>query len=195
MDVYSQALKIIQNMVEDAKQIALPEPMVMALATVDEAGQPSVRTVYLQAVVDSGLIFFTNRYSRKAIQLAGNPRAAVCLYCQPLAQQIQVEGSARLLTADEAATYWAMRGRDSQLAAWASAQSEPPEAREQLERRVSQYRQRFDFHRQVPIPSHWCGYCLEPQRIEFWKKSWRRPQQRLCYQNTPDGWSVIRLNP
>lgn len=195
MDVYRQALKIIQNMVEDAKRMALSEPMAMTLATVDEAGQPSARTVYLQAVVDEGLIFFTNRYSRKAIQLAANPRAAVCLYSEPLARQIQVEGSARPLAADEAAAYWALRERDSQLAAWASAQSEPPEARDHLQRRVSQYRQRFDFHREVPIPSHWCGFCLEPQRIEFWKKDWRHPQQRLCYQNTPQGWSVIRLNP
>ncbi|EAR20367.1 pyridoxine/pyridoxamine 5'-phosphate oxidase [Nitrococcus mobilis] len=195
MDLYKQALKAIRDMVEEARQMALPDPMVMSLATVDAAGQPSVRTVYLQAVVDSGLVFFTSCHSRKAIQLAANPRAAVCLYSQPLARQIQVEGTAWLLGDEEAAIYWAMRGRDNQLAAWASGQIESLESREQFEQRLAEYRQRFDFQREVPKPHHWCGYCLAPERIELWKKSWRYPQQRVCYQKTADGWSVTHVNP
>ncbi|MCO6440780.1 MAG: pyridoxal 5'-phosphate synthase [Nitrococcus mobilis] len=195
MDPYKQALQAIRDMVEEAKQIAPSDLMVMSLATVDAVGQPSVRTVYLQAVVDSGLVFFTSCHSRKAIQLAANPRAAVCLYCQPLARQIQVEGTAWLLGEEEADMYWATRGRDSQLAAWASSQAESLESREDFEHRLAEYRQRFDFRRQVPKPRHWCGYCLTPERIELWKKSWRYPQQRVCYQKAPNGWSVTHVNP
>ncbi len=195
MDLYKQALQAIRDTLEEAKQIALPDPMVMSLATVDAVGQPSVRTVYLQAVVDNGLVFFTSCQSRKAIQLAANPRAAVCIYCQPLARQIQVEGTAWLLGEEEAGMYWAMRSRDSQVAAWASGQAELSESQEHFEHQLAEYRQRFDFHRQVPKPQHWCGYCLTPERIELWKKSWRHPQQRLSYQKTSNGWSVTRVNP
>lgn len=196
MDLYRQALRAIQDIVEEAKHIALPEPTAMSLATVDEAGQPSVRTIYLHAVVDSGLIFFTNRNSRKARQLAANPRAAACLYWQPLARQIQIEGIARLLDDAAADAYWAERGRDSQLVAWTSSdQREPKASQEQFDHRLSEYRQQFDFQRQVPRPRQWSGYCLTPERIEIWKTSWRYPKQRVCYQKISDRWSVTHLNP
>lgn len=195
MNLYRQALKTIQEVVDEARQDTLSESTVMSLATADETGQPSVRTVYLHAVVDSGLIFFTNRNSRKAHQLAANPRAAACFYWQPLGRQIQVEGIVQRLNDGEADAYWDQRGRDSQLVAWASGQREPGESREQFQRRLSEYRQQFDFQRQVPRPRHWSGYCLIPERIEIWKASWRYPKQRVCYQKTLDGWSVTHLNP
>lgn len=195
MDLYRQAIKSIHDLVEEAQKSDHPEPMVMALATVDQAGQPTVRIVYVHAVIDSGLVFFTNRNSRKAHQLEANPRAAACLYWQLPARQIQVEGFARPVDDEHADLYWAKRGRDSQLVAWASHQDDLVETQEQFNERLAEGRQRFDFQRQVPRPRHWSGYCLEPERIEFWKASWRYPQQRVCYQKTPDGWTLTQLTP
>ena len=64
-----------------------------ALATADATGAPSVRMVLLKGVDTSGFVFFTNYGSRKARDLAVNPRAALCFYWPTLGVQVRVEGA------------------------------------------------------------------------------------------------------
>lgn len=194
-DLYGQALKEFQYLLKEANKTVPPKPMIMALATADAAGRPSVRTVVLEAVDERGVVFFTHLHSRKGRHLASNPRAAVCFFWPSLKQQVEVEGTVERVTEEEADAYWARRDRDSQLAAWASHQSEPLASRETLTRRLLEYRKRFDFERQVPRPPYWSGFRIVPERIEFWKAGWRHLHERVCYQRSETGWSVTLLNP
>lgn len=194
MDLYQQALNRFQEVLREAKKVNLPEPKAMILATVDERGQPSVRTVFLEAVDERGFVFFTDHRSRKARQLASNPRAALCCYWQPLRQQVQVEGVAELVPEEEADAYWVTRNRDGQFAAWASQQSAPLDSLEALKHRLNECRERFSFE-QVPRPPHWSGFRIVPERIEFWRYGWHQLHERVCYQQSKDGWTVLLLNP
>ncbi len=183
------------ELLAQARDLEGAEAAVMSLATVGADGWPTVREIYLQAVDDAGLLFFTHDCSRKARQLAENPRAAACFYWPASGQQVQVEGVTEPVddaTADEA---WAGRSRESQLAAWASRQSRPLESDEALTARVADYRKRFDFQRQIPRPPHWCGYRLVPERMEFWSSGWRNLNVRVCYERDTCGWVVQRLEP
>jgi pyridoxamine 5'-phosphate oxidase len=166
----------------------------MAIATVDASGAPSVRMVLLKDADERGFVFYTNTESRKAVQLALNPRAALVLNWPVLQRQVRVEGEVARVSDEEADAYFATRARGSQIGAWASDQSRPIESRLALERRVAQYTLKFGVGR-VPRPPHWTGYRVVPRLIEFWSQGNFRLHERIEYTRTATGWSMRRLFP
>lgn len=193
-EVYAEAIDRFRHLYDEAQKTGLREPAAMTLATSDEKGRPSVRTMVVRKFDDRGFVFFTNRRSRKGQHLDRNPHAALCFFCQPLWEQVTIEGRVEVVTDEEADNWWASRPRDNQFAAWASDQSAQLESRQLLERRLEKCHEQFVDGR-VPRPPHWLGYRLVPDRVEFWKTGWRRLHERECYQRRDGGWEKILLNP
>jgi pyridoxamine 5'-phosphate oxidase len=177
-----------------AAEQADAQPQAMALASVDAAGQPSARMVLLRGVVEGAFCFFSHYAGRKARELAANPRAALLFYWQPLGRQVRIEGSVAALPAAHSDAYFAGRDRESQLGAWASAQSEPIASREALLAELERARERFA-GAPVPRPAHWGGYGLLPQAFEFWQNRPNRLHDRFRYQRAGQAWRVERLAP
>ena len=94
----------------------------------------------------------------------------------------------------EADAYFATRPRDSQIAAWASHQSEKMTERFDLERRFAHFSLKFD-GAPVPRPPHWSGYRVLPRQIEFWLDRPFRLHERIIFEKSGDGWTVGRLYP
>ena len=170
------------------------DPNAMALATVDAAGQPSVRMVLLKGHGPDGFVFYTNREGRKAADLAAVPKAALLFHWKSLRRQIRIEGPVTLATDAESDAYFASRGRDSQLGAWASDQSRPLADRETFEARFAAMTQRFEGG-DVPRPPHWGGYRVTPQVIEFWQDRAHRLHERRVFTRSDDDWSEGLLFP
>jgi len=167
----------------------------MALATADARGYPSVRMVLLKGYGPDGFVFYTNRESRKAGEIAANPHAALLFHWKSLRRQIRIEGSLSFATDAESDAYFASRSRDSQLGAWASDQSRPLADRATFETRFEEMQARFE-GKDVPRPPHWGGYRLTPNRIEFWQDRAHRLHERRVFHHTPDrGWTEGLLYP
>ncbi len=167
----------------------------MALATVDTEGQPSLRMVLLKDHGPDGFVFYTNVESHKGRALAANPKAALLFHWKSLRRQIRIEGAVTPVSNAQADAYFASRPRDAQLGAWASDQSRPMPSRAHLLARIAEYGARYALG-DVPRPPDWSGYCVAPQRIEFWADKPFRLHERRLFTLTPDGdWDCQRLYP
>lgn len=179
----------------DARARDLVEPTAMTLATATADGCPSARTALLKSFDARGFVFFTNYGSRKARELAENPRATLLFWWGKLHRQVRIEGAVEKVSAGESDEYFASRPRGAQIGARASAQSEIIADRAALERRVEEVGAEFE-GRDVPRPSYWGGYRLRTDVIEFWQGREDRLHDRLRYTRQSDRtWRIERLAP
>ena len=170
------------------------EPEAMAVATTGEDRRPSVRMVLLKAHGPEGFTFYTHEQSAKGQDLVQNPQAALLFHWKSLCRQIRIEGSVERVSAAEADAYFASRGRDSQLGAWASDQSHPLDSRETFEQRFAEAKRRFE-GQEVPRPAGWGGYRVVADRIEFWTAREHRLHERRLFTRDGNGWSEGLLFP
>lgn len=176
-----------------AADVLEPNAMILATATLD--GTPSARAVLLKALDDRGFTFFTNYDSRKADEMAANPRVALVFPWHPLERQVRIEGTVEQVTPAESDEYFANRPLGSRLGAWASSQSAVIPDRAFLERQHAELTLKYP-DGNVPRPPHWGGYRVLPTVIEFWQGRQSRLHDRIRFTRQPDGrWLRERLAP
>jgi pyridoxamine 5'-phosphate oxidase len=177
----------------EAEAAGVPQPEAMALATATPDGRPSLRFVLYRGRSGAGLRFFTNYQSRKAGELAANPRVAATFYWERQARQVRLEGRVEVLEAAQSDLYFAQRPRGSQLGAWASPQSQAVPYAE-LQRRYADVEREYE-GRPVPRPPHWGGYLIVPDRVEFWEGLDHRLHRRTLHTAGAAGWTATELAP
>jgi pyridoxamine 5'-phosphate oxidase len=193
-DVERDPLAQFQRWYRDAEAAGIRMPQAMALATASDDGAPSARMVLLKGIEDGQFVFYTGYVSRKAGELAANPRGALLFYWDPLGRQVRVEGPVRRVSAEESDAYFATRPRGAQLAAAASKQSAVLSDRDELDARVAELEQRYAGG-EVPRPEHWGGYRLAPEVYELWQHREDRAHDRLRYRREAGDWILERLSP
>jgi pyridoxamine 5'-phosphate oxidase len=179
---------------EQASAVKVHEPNAMTLATVDESGAPYQRTVLLKSCNAEGFVFFSNYESRKARQMALNPRVSLLFPWITLERQVIVHGSAEKISEAESRKYFHSRPRESQIGAWVSNQSEVIPSREFLMQKLAEIEEKFA-EGEIPLPPFWGGYRVRPETIEFWQGGPARLHDRFFYQRENYGWKMDRLSP
>ncbi|MFM9851614.1 MAG: pyridoxamine 5'-phosphate oxidase [Sphingomonadaceae bacterium] len=171
------------------------DPNAMTVATCGANGQPSARMVLLKGHSTDGFVFYTNQQSHKAGQIADRPQVALLFHWKSLRRQIRIEGAVSPVGDAVADAYFATRGRDSQLGAWASEQSRPLDSRATFEARFADFAARFE-GQPVPRPPHWSGYCVRPDRFEFWQDREHRLHERRVFTRADgNAWDEGMLYP
>jgi pyridoxamine 5'-phosphate oxidase len=179
---------------DDAVEAGVAEPNAMTVSSNDAEGQPDARVVLAREVNDEGFVFYTNYESAKGIQLAGAPFASAVFAWLDLHRQVRVRGEIEVVSSEESDAYFASRPRESQIGAWASAQSQVITGREELEAAVVGMTQRFSGG-DVPRPPHWGGLRIVPSTVEFWQGRPSRLHDRFRYAWAGTQWSISRLAP
>ena len=181
---------------QQALEADLVEPNAMTLATATPEGKPTARIVLLKGVSDRGFVFYTNYESQKGQQLTANPYAALVFLWDKLERQIRIEGRVEKLSSAESAAYFHSRPKASQLGAWTSDQSRVIPNRAVLEQKQAALQEQYSGDAEVPLPPHWGGFCVIPDRLEFWQGRPSRLHDRLVYDLQNDGsWKIERLSP
>jgi pyridoxamine 5'-phosphate oxidase len=194
-DLHSDPLQQFSAWFAAALAAEIRDPNAMSLATATPDGKPSVRVVLLKGFDERGFAFFTNYDSEKGRQLETNPHAALAFYWAQLERQVRISGVVEKTSREDSAAYFHSRPIGSRLGAWASKQSEVVDARQVLDACLSEISERYE-NGEVPLPPHWGGYRVKPDKIEFWQGRPNRLHDRFRYSRRADGtWLIDRLAP
>ncbi|MFN3338151.1 MAG: pyridoxamine 5'-phosphate oxidase [Dietzia sp.] len=194
-DLHDDWLPLFASWLDEAGRRGVREPNAMVLGTVGADRRPSTRTVLCKGADERGLTFFTTTSSRKGGQLAESGYASATFPWFVVERQIHVEGECRPLDRAQSLAYWRTRPRGSQVAAWASEQSQPVETVEELSSLYAVAEERLSDVEEIPMPDRWGGYLLRPDRVEFWQGGRDRFHDRVECLRGEEGWTVRRLQP
>ena len=187
---------LFQNWFESASEKEINDPNAMCLSTVDINNCPHSRMVLLKGYDDSGFRFFTNYESNKSIDIDQNKNVALNFHWKSLQRQIRIEGLIDKLNTDESDEYYNSRHYMSRIGAWASDQSRPLKNREELEKKIEKYKEKYPDEINVPRPPHWGGFVVKPKKFEFWQDMPHRIHQRDIFElNNQQKWIKYNLNP
>lgn len=194
--LYTDPMEWLKVWHDEAKAKSLPEPNAMTLATLSLKGTPSARIVLMKDCNSSGVTFFTNYESRKGQELAANPNVALIFFWPTLERQVRVEGPVTKVERHVSEQYFATRGRESQIGAWASQQSRHIASPEQLRQQFDTYAAEFA-DKPIPCPPHWGGYLVTPLAVEFWLGKPGRLHDRYVFQRASAQvpWQIAMLSP
>jgi len=194
-DLLADPIKQFEAWLQQAIDLQIYDPTAMVIATVDGSGQPSQRMVLLKHLDAKGLVFFTNYGSRKARDIELNSKVILHFPWNDIERQVKIEGEATKISTAESLKYFLSRPRESQLAAWASPQSQPLSSKEILLTQVAHMREKYA-KGDIPLPDFWGGIRVVPSLFEFWQGGEHRLHDRFEYRRQDEGyWSVQRLAP
>ena len=188
-------IEAVQRWFDHAESVCrTPNPLAMALSTVNEGGQPSSRMVLLKGFDEQGAVFYSNYESEKACDIQGNNKVALLFHWDELNRQILIQGHVSEISTEESDTYFATRKKLNQVGAWASDQSKPLKSRAILTEKVAALSAKW-LGREIPRPEHWGGYRVSLDMVELWQGHDGRLHDRIRYTCTDGVWSWQRLQP
>jgi pyridoxamine 5'-phosphate oxidase len=207
-------LPLLRNWVQEAiEDGTLANADAMTLATVNDNHEPAARVVLCKEIVrDPGyVVFYTNYNSAKSLSIADNSKVAAVFHWDHLNRQVRLEGIAVKSPTEESDAYFASRDKESQIGAWASAQSEPIDSRQViLNKHAATARKLSDLALDsgimaIPRPPFWGGYRIWLTAIELWTRGNARLHDRARWERAvkagadgqleADSWTATRLQP
>ncbi|WP_207421454.1 pyridoxamine 5'-phosphate oxidase [Desertivirga brevis] len=183
------------NWFAEAMDAGIFEPNAMTLATASPDGKPSIRIMLLKGFDANGFTFYTNYLSRKGKEIAKNPNASILFFWGELERQVRIEGVLEKVSKEESEQYFHVRPKQSQLGAIVSQQSQEIQSKQLLLEKLQKLEKEYE-GKEVPKPSHWGGYILKPQIVEFWQGGAARLHDRIVYKKSDkNNWKIVRLAP
>tara|TARA_B100001113_G_C21045920_1_gene594487 strand:- start:367 stop:996 length:630 start_codon:yes stop_codon:yes gene_type:complete len=187
-------LELLENWINDAISEKVTEPNAMNIATIDKDGKPRNRMVLIKHLTKNEIGFFTNKESDKGKELRNCPYVSCTIWWPEMERQVRIEGIAKEMGVGFVEDYHSSRPRMSQIAAWASLQSEDLDSRDVLLQRFQMYEEKFESS-VIPVPPFWGGYVIDPTKIEYWEGRPSRLHDRVLLTKSNNGWEINRLYP
>lgn len=169
-------------------------PKFGVLATVDPSSTPYTRTIAIREITEKGLLFFTQKGSKKVKHLTRNPAASFTLYLPDHQRQITLRGTATPLSEAENDSYWATYPKESKLRflVYGPRSGEPIESSSELDEELEHLRKQTP---PLSRPEAYVGYRIVPTVFEFYQlNSDRLSNAFIVTQNGPT-WTCMRVVP
>jgi pyridoxamine 5'-phosphate oxidase len=163
----------------------------VSLATCGVDLKPSVRIVYIKKFTNDTFFFFTNKNSRKGIEMRKNPNISLCFFFEKSFKQIRVEGKVFEANHKMAQEYFNTRPQLSKAGAIISKQSEVLENYEKFLEDVNNLAKTND----LTCPENWVCYGVGATKFEFWEGTDFRLHLRTLYEKTENNWKQSNLYP
>ena len=192
-DVNHNPIQQFNIWLQEAIANLVSEPNAMVLATANKNGEPSARNVLLKSADEKGFIFFSNKQSDKAKDLAENPQATLLFSWLSQHRQVIVKGKVSEISREESNEYFQTRPYGSRISAWVSNQSQVIKNREVLEQKVKEFMEKYA--EEVPMPDYWGGYILKAESVEFWQGRPSRLHDRIRFTKKENSWIIERISP
>ena len=193
IDFTPNPFELFGNWYDLAIETEINDPNAMTLSTISN-NRPSSRVVLLKSHDEKGFVFYTNSNSKKGKSISENNNIALNFHWKTQNRQIRIEGQAKIVSSNVADSYFNSRPRGSQIGAWSSNQSAELNARSELIENIKKFEKKFE-DQDIPRPSHWNGYLVKPQLIEFWQEMPFRIHDRVVYTLLNNKWEIKKLYP
>ena len=193
IDFTLNPFELFANWYDLAIETEINDPNAMTLSTISN-NKPSSRVVLLKSHDEKGFVFYTNSNSKKGKSISENNNIALNFHWKTQNRQIRIEGQAKIVSSEIADSYFNSRPRGSQIGAWSSNQSEELNARSELIDNIKKFEKKYE-DQDIPRPSHWNGYLVKPQLIEFWQEMPFRIHDRVVYTLFNNKWKIKKLYP
>ena len=193
IDFTLNPFELFANWYDLAIETEINDPNAMTLSTISN-NRPSSRVVLLKSHDEKGFVFYTNSNSKKGKSISENNNIALNFHWKTQNRQIRIEGQAKIVSSEIADSYFNSRPRGSQIGAWSSNQSAELNARSELIENIKKFEKKYE-DQDIPRPSHWNGYLVKPQLIEFWQEMPFRIHDRVVYTLLNNEWEIKKLYP
>ena len=193
IDFTLNPFELFANWYHLAIETEINDPNAMTLSTISN-NKPSSRVVLLKSHDEKGFVFYTNSNSKKGKSISENNNIALNFHWKTQNRQIRIEGQAKIVSSEIADSYFNSRPRGSQIGAWSSNQSAELNARSELIDNIKKFEKKYE-DQEIPRPSHWNGYLVKPQLIEFWQEMPFRIHDRVVYTLFNNKWKIKKLYP
>ncbi len=193
IDFTPNPFELFGNWYDLAIETEINDPNAMTLSTISN-NRPSSRVVLLKSHDEKGFVFYTNSNSKKGKSISENNNIALNFHWKTQNRQIRIEGKAKIVSSEIADSYFNSRPRGSQIGAWSSNQSAKLNTRSELIENIKKFEKKYE-DQDIPRPSHWNGYLVKPQLIEFWQEMPFRIHDRVVYTLLNNEWEIKKLYP
>ena len=174
--------------------VGAPDPAQAVLATSTIDAIPHSRVVAIREISQEGLLFFTQRGTKKVEELNVNPRVSLTFWFELTERQITIEGTVTPLTETENNNYWVAHPRFSQLRfyAYAPTSSQEISSKQILEDKKNTISKQFD-GQVIPMHPLYCGYRIKPIKFLFYAYRTDELSDVAAYLKQADGSWVEKI--
>ena len=196
MEKQQDPIKLFDEWYQEAAKSGIEEPNAVNLATASKDGKPSNRMVLMKDFSDNGFVFYTNLASNKGKNISENPFASMCFFWPATNKQVRIEGKLEPVSSEEADSYFNSRALNSRIGALVSKQSREIEKNDfSLFKSTVLKSFKMMAKNKIKRPDYWSGFCLVPDRIEFWQRGEFRIHKRSSYSKIAGNWEIKFLYP
>lgn len=189
-------IELLNNWLVDEKNAGAPSPRQAVLSSCAKDSVPHARVVALREINDGGLLFFTQRGTRKVHELLENPFATIVFWFELTQREVILEGTVEALSDEENARYWQSNPRENQIrfTTYAPTSSQQIAHKNLLENRKKEIEREYE-GKDLLFSPFYCGFRLIPERIMFYILRTDELSDVFEYQRHDGAWIKQWLSP